>query len=148
PSGSPPSGSRVTLEILGTGLAHEPATIESVDPLRGEGLTQAIGEALQQAEVTSCDLQYRISDLNGEHYRFKEMVFAMMRFERKPRPKLFDLWHPIEYLGDIGAAIGPTVLAVALHAAQEGYAVGPSVLCSFGNDDGARAAVVARAVAL
>jgi 3-oxoacyl-[acyl-carrier-protein] synthase-1 len=148
PAGArPPAGTSVVLEILGTGAGQESATIESDDPLRGDGLAQAISSAMRQAGVTIHDLHYRISDLNGEHYRFKEMVFAMMRFERKPKPKLFDLWHPIEYIGDVGAAIGPTVLAVALHAAQKGYGVGPNVLCTFGSDDGARAAIVARAAA-
>jgi len=70
------------------------------------------------------------------------MVLAMMRLPRKPKPKLFALWHPIEYIGDVGAAIGPVVLGVALHAGQEGYGIGPTVLCTFGNDDGERAAIV------
>jgi len=80
--------------------------------------------------------------LNGEHYKFKEMVLAMMRFKRTPKPILFDLWHPIEYIGEAGAAIGPLVFGVALDASQKSYAIGPRVLCTFGNDDGERAAVV------
>ncbi len=66
----------------------------------------------------------------------------MMRYQRKPKPKLFDLWHPIEHIGDVGAAIGPLVLGVALHAGQKGYGIGPTVLCTFGNDNGERAAAV------
>jgi 3-oxoacyl-[acyl-carrier-protein] synthase-1 len=131
------------LQILGMGLAREKATIESEEPLRADGLVQAIREAFREGGVTYEDLHYRITDLNGEHYKFKEMTLAMMRFPRKPKPKLFDLWHPIEYLGDVGAAIGPIVLGVALHASQKGYAIGPIVLCTFGNDDGERAALVA-----
>ncbi len=130
------------LEILGTGIAKENATIESENPLRGDGLTQAIGEAFKQSGLTIQEMYYRITDLNGEHYKFKEMVFAMMRYERKPKPKLFDLWHPIEFIGDVGAAIGPIVLSVAFHACQKNYGVGPTVLCTFGNDDGERAALV------
>ena len=105
-------------------------------------LTKAIGEAFQNANMTIEDVQYRITDLNGEHYRFKEMVFAMMRYERKPKPKLFDLWHPIEYIGDVGAAIGPIVLGVALHASKKNYGIGPIPLCTFSNDDEERAAIV------
>jgi 3-oxoacyl-[acyl-carrier-protein] synthase-1 len=52
------------------------------------------------------------------------------------------LWHPIEYIGDVGAAIGPIVLGVALHASQKGYGIGPTVLCTFANDNGERAATV------
>lgn len=139
PAGGSPAGE---LEVLGTGIAREKATIESEEPLRGDGLTQAIGETFNEAGLTIQDMHYRITDLNGEHYKFKEMALAMIRYERKPKPKLFDLWHPIEYIGDVGAAIGPIVLAVALHASQKGYGIGPTVLCTFGNDSGERAAVV------
>ena len=106
------------------------------------GMIDAIGQALGQARLPLDDLQYRISDLNGEHYRFKEMVLAMLRYERKPKPKLFDLWHPIEYLGDVGAAIAPIVFGVALDAGRKRYGIGPRALCTFGNDDGERAAIV------
>lgn len=130
------------LHVRGLGLAHETATVESNQPLRAEGLTRAIREAFDDAAVTIQDLQYRISDLNGEHYKFKEMTLAMLRFERKPKPRLFDLWHPIEYFGDVGAAIGPILLALALHAGRKGYAIGPNALSTLSNDDGERAALV------
>jgi 3-oxoacyl-[acyl-carrier-protein] synthase-1 len=141
-----PFGGNATgeLKILGTGMAREKATIESEEPLRSDGLIQAIGEAFDKAGLTIDEIHYRITDLNGEHYKFKEMVFAMMRYERHPKPKLFDLWHPIEYIGDVGAAIGPIILGVALHAGQKGYGVGATVLCTFGNDDGERAAIVVK----
>jgi 3-oxoacyl-[acyl-carrier-protein] synthase-1 len=136
------AGPGTTLQVLGIGLAREDATIESDRPLRAVGLTMAIREALAQAGLTIQEVQYRITDMNGEHYKFKEMTLSMMRFERKPKPKLFDLWHPIEYLGDVGAAIGPIVLGVALHAGQKGYGIGPTTICTFGNDDGERAAII------
>jgi 3-oxoacyl-[acyl-carrier-protein] synthase-1 len=137
-AGSSTSGE---LEILGTGLEREESTIESEDPLRGNVLTKSIGEALEKAGLSIQEMHYRIADLNGEHYKFKEMIFAMMRYEREPGPKLFDLWHPIEYIGEVGAAIGPLVLGLAFHAGQKEYCVGPTVLCTFGNDNGERAAV-------
>jgi 3-oxoacyl-[acyl-carrier-protein] synthase-1 len=132
------------LQILGVGLARELATIESEEPLRAEGLTEAIRQAFSEGGVTADDLDYRISDLNGEHYKFKEMMLAMMRFERRPRRQLFDLWHPIEYIGDVGAAIGPILLGLALHAGTKRYGIGPTVLCTVGDDAGRRAAIVAR----
>ena len=54
------------------GLAREKATIESEEPLRTNGIVLAIREALSEGEVTFQDLHYRITDLNGEHYKFKE----------------------------------------------------------------------------
>ena len=130
------------LTVLATSVGFEPATIESEDPLRGDGMTAVIREALAEADRTIQDVHYRLADLNGEHYKFKEMVLAMGRFSRKPTPKLFDVWHPIEYIGDVGAAIGPLLLGLALHAGRGGYGNGPTVLSTLANDNGARAAVV------
>jgi 3-oxoacyl-[acyl-carrier-protein] synthase-1 len=136
------TGPRDALRILGMGLGLEAATVDSEEPLRAAGLIEAMGAALKDSGMSLDELHYRITDLNGEHYRFKEMVLAMLRYERKPKPKLFDLWHPIEYIGDVGTAISPVVLGVALDASRRRYGIGPRVLCTFGNDDGERAALV------
>ncbi|MDH0865776.1 hypothetical protein [Mitsuaria sp. GD03876] len=132
------------LQILGWGSGHEPATPDSEVPLRGDGLIEAIGQALQASGLSMQESHFRISDLNGEHDRFKEMTFAMLRYERHPRPLLNELWHPVEHVGEVGAAIGPLLLAVALHAGQRDYGVGSTALCTLSNDDGARACVVTR----
>jgi 3-oxoacyl-[acyl-carrier-protein] synthase-1 len=140
------SGQKSEIQILGIGFGRESATVESDEPLRGEGLTDAVRSALTMAALRIEDVHYRITDLNGEHYRFKEMALAMLRFERQPRPQLFDLWHPAEFIGDVGAAIGPLAFGIGLHAGHYGYGTGPTVLYTFGNDDGARAAVIGRFV--
>ena len=138
------SRSGESLEVLGIGFGKESATIDSERPFRAKGLEKAIRDALAEAQMDIFDITYRITDLNGEHYKFKEAAFTLMRFEHKPVKREFPLWHPIENIGDPGAAIGPCVLACALHAGQKGYEPGNIVLCHFGNDDGERAAVVAR----
>lgn len=70
-------------------------------------------------------------------------MLAAMRFEHgQRREELFDLWHPIEYIGEVGAAIGPCVFALAHHAIKNGYAPGPIALCHFSNDNGERAAAM------
>lgn len=139
------------LQILGTAMGHEPATIDSDQPFVGNGLTQAVRGALAAAQTLLFDIDYRITDLNGEHYRFKEAAFVQARLQRKvaggrqARPGwLLDLWHPIEFVGDVGAAVGPLILSVALHAGRKGYAPSPLSLCHFSNDDGTRAAAVVR----
>lgn len=129
---------RGELEFLGLALAREEATIESENPLRGDGLAGAIGQALKMANLTIEDMDYRIADLDGEHYQFKEMVLALTRYQRKVRQDLFDMWHPSEYIGNVGAAISPVILGVALHASQHGYGPGPRIMCTLGNDDGER----------
>jgi 3-oxoacyl-[acyl-carrier-protein] synthase-1 len=130
------------LRITGWGMVQETATIESTEPLRGVGLTAAIKQALAQAGVRMTDVAYRMTDLSGEHYKFKEAMLASMRLDRGPREGAFELWHPIEYLGEIGAAVLPCLLAWARHAHALGYAPGPRALCHLGSDDGGRAALV------
>jgi 3-oxoacyl-[acyl-carrier-protein] synthase-1 len=137
-------GNAGKLEILSASLGRETATIESEHPLKAVGLTEAIRNALCEARLTMDEIDYRLADLNGEHYKFKEMALAISRFARAARPDPFDIWHPIEYVGDVGAAIGPLLLAVALDAGRKEYGPGPASLCTLASDEGERAALVLR----
>lgn len=130
------------LRIIGAGRALEPGGIESTQPTRGEGLTRALRAALEDAGVSMTEIGFRLSDLSGEHYKFKEAMFAAMRLDPRPRAEPLPMWHPIEYLGEIGAAVLPCLLAWADHAMRQGYADGPRALCHVGSDPGERAAFV------
>jgi 3-oxoacyl-[acyl-carrier-protein] synthase I len=132
------------LEVLGLGFGRESGTIESTVPCRGEGLTRAIREAVTEAGIDFGTIAFRVTDLNGEHYKFKEAMIAVARMEKRPHHEPFELWHPIEFVGEIGAAIGPAALALALTASAKGYAPGDVALFHFSNDDGERAAIVTR----
>jgi len=127
----------------GMGFAREEATIESEEPLRGDGLAEAIRMALSEAGIDLGDLDYRLTDVSGEQYGFKEAALALSRVLRK-RKRGFDIWHPADCIGEVGAAALPCMLGVALFASRKGYAPGPGVLCHLGNDDGKRAALVVR----
>jgi 3-oxoacyl-[acyl-carrier-protein] synthase-1 len=135
------SASGGDLQVLGTGIAIEKAVIESDEPVRGEGLASAIKQSLTAANTQMAATSYRLTDLNGEHYKFKEAALAFNRLLRE-RVERHPLWHPIEYVGEVGAAIGPLVFAVALDANRKGYAPGPITLCHFSDDGGERAAAV------
>ena len=130
------------LEILGIGQAIESGTIESERPTRGEGMTAAVRDAFAEAGITIHETAYRITDLSGEHYKFKEAAFIRGRFLKKRMKELYELWHPVEYIGEIGAANVPCALAVGLHAGMKRYACGNRALCHFGSDAGERAACV------
>jgi 3-oxoacyl-[acyl-carrier-protein] synthase-1 len=129
------------VRCLGIGFGHEKATISSEEPLRAEGLVQAITGALADSKLKMGDLDYRITDVNGEQYGFKETTLALTRILRQ-RKEEFDFWHPVDCIGEVGAAIVPSVLSIALAAARRGYSLGEKVLCHFGNDSGERAAVI------
>lgn len=129
------AGVKPELRVLGIGMAMEDATISSDKPFRGEGMTCAVREALSEAGLTIDETSYRITDLTGEHYKFKEAAFVAGRFFRVPVPALHDLWHPAEFLGEIGAAHVPCALGLALHGGQRGYTNGPRALLHFGNGE-------------
>jgi 3-oxoacyl-[acyl-carrier-protein] synthase I len=140
--GVDPSDRADTLHIRGLGWGHEPSPVGSLEPLRADGLTQAVRDALAQAGVRLNQVACRLTDLTGEHHLFKEAAFVAGRLNGGPRAQPLDLWHPAEYIGHVGAAILPCLLAQALHACQHGYAPGPWLICQVGDDAGQRAAIV------
>jgi 3-oxoacyl-[acyl-carrier-protein] synthase-1 len=125
------------------GFGEEPSVPGSTVPLRADGLVEALRAAFKDGGLTYDDVDYRISGLNGEQAFFKEASLALTRTLHKPKP-VFDLWHPSDCVGEIGAAIVPCILSVALAAARKAYAPGKGVLCQFGNDAGTRSALILR----
>lgn len=135
-----PSGKRELL-CAGLGFGLEEAHIDSGEPLRADGLTTAIKGALANAGCEMHDLDYRITDLSGEQYCFKEAALALSRILRK-RKEECDIWHPAECVGEAGAAAGVAALAVADSACRKAYTAGANVLGHMANDAGQRAAMV------
>jgi 3-oxoacyl-[acyl-carrier-protein] synthase-1 len=136
-----PPGAQPELCCTGLGFATEHAHIESELPLRGDGLTAAVRAALAEASCGLHDIDYRIADLSGEHYYFKEAALVVGRLLRVVRSEI-DLWHPAECIGETGALAGLAILVVAEAAARTGYAPGRRVLAHLSGDDGGRAAAV------
>jgi 3-oxoacyl-[acyl-carrier-protein] synthase-1 len=136
-----PKGEPGELLCLGVGSAAEPAPLRSGEPLRADGLTAAITHALMESGCELHDLDFRITDISGEQYFFKEASLALARSLRKPRNE-FDLWHPAEGIGETGAGAGPAMIATALTACRKGYARGPRVLLHGSADATVRVAAV------
>jgi 3-oxoacyl-[acyl-carrier-protein] synthase I len=129
------------LVCTGVGFGVETAHVDSELPLRADGLSDAIRAALSEAGCEMHDMHFRITDLAGEHYYFKEAALALSRTLRG-RKEEFDLWHPAEAIGETGAVAGLAVLAVAHAASCKGFGPGPRILAHMANDDGRRAALV------
>jgi 3-oxoacyl-[acyl-carrier-protein] synthase-1 len=139
--GPPGRAKEPELLCLGMGIGQETATVESEEPLRADGLVAAFRAAFAEAGRTIDDLDFRITDSNGEQYWFKEAALAVTRTLRV-RKELFEIWHPADCIGETGAAAGPCILGVALAATRKHYAPGHGSLCHFGGDDGERVALV------
>lgn len=139
------SGKNGELRVLGMGFGSEAATVASDLPLRATGQVESIRGALEESGIPIVRIGYRNTDVNGEHYKFKE---AMLSQGRLLRPKLEDgrsgltLWHAAECVGEIGAAHVPCALAMSLCAGQKEFAPGTRCLLHFSGDGSQRAACV------
>jgi 3-oxoacyl-[acyl-carrier-protein] synthase-1 len=131
----------VNLVCRGLGVAREEALPDSGRPLRADGLTTSIMGALQEAGCAMQDIDWRVTDNSGEQYYFKEAAIALARLLRV-RKEEFDIWHPAECVGEVGAAIGPIMIGAVLAAGQRGYAPGAMALLHAGDDSGDRYAAV------
>jgi 3-oxoacyl-[acyl-carrier-protein] synthase I len=134
------NGGMSELLCTGIGFSREVAHIESGKPLRAEGLTQAIKNALSDARCEMHHMNFRITDLSGEQYYFKEAALALSRTLRQTKEE-FDLWHPAECTGEQGSVAGVAVLAMAETACRKGFANGPNIMVHMSNDTGHRAAL-------
>lgn len=128
------------LLCTGIGFGHELAHIDSGEPLRAEGLTNAIKASLGDCGRQLHDMDFRITDNSGEQYYFKEATLALSRILRQ-RKEDFDIWHPAECIGEAGAVSGVAVIAAAREACFKSYVPGPNILTHWANDAGQRAAV-------
>lgn len=129
------------LLCTGIGFAMEPSHIDSEQPLRAEGLGKAIRVALKDAAREMHELDFRIADISGEQYYFKEAALALGRVLRV-RKEEFDIWHPAECIGETGAVAGLASIVVADAACRKGYAPGHHILLHAANDAGQRAAAI------
>ncbi|MEM9793984.1 MAG: hypothetical protein AAF848_13660 [Pseudomonadota bacterium] len=134
------------LAVRGLGFGTEKAHITSGDPLRADGMVTAMRTAFEEAGIVYDDIAYRIADLDGEQYYFREAALAQARLWRGARDPE-DIWLPCDGMGQTGAAVVPICLGVGLVAAQKGYAPGPIALIHTADDAGRRAAIVTEGAA-
>lgn len=129
------------LICYGIGLGKENAFLGSGEPLRADGLVQAVSSAFKDSGKTIRDVHYRITDISGEQYYFKEASLTLLRILRDLREE-FDIWHPADCLGETGAAITPILINVVQAAHEKAFSPGKSALLQCGNDEGERIAMV------
>jgi 3-oxoacyl-[acyl-carrier-protein] synthase-1 len=140
-----PAGQGAGPELVCTGLGFgiEKATVNSEEPLRADGLASAIKAALSEVGCDMGALDFRITDVAGEQYHFKEASLALSRILRTRKAE-FDIWHPADCVGEVGAASGLIIAAVGAFATHKEYDKGKNILLHLGNDGGQRAAVVSQ----
>lgn len=137
--GAPVTDDVSRLHCIGMGFAIEKATVEAELPQRADGLSAAIKAAESEAGFSIGTTDFRITDLSGEQYYFKEAALALSRTLRE-RKEFYDIWHPADCFGEVGAAIGPAKLIVLQNALVKNWSPGTRILSHAGGDNGKRAA--------
>jgi 3-oxoacyl-[acyl-carrier-protein] synthase-1 len=106
--------------IVGASQTIEPKPWYSGEATIGKGLTDALHGVFdlptfngRKAEVTYCDL-------NGESWRVDEWMFAYTR-TGKSHGEPLNIRHPADCWGDVGAASGALLAALATHEFTHGH---------------------------
>lgn len=131
--------------VGGAAVARDPASKDvRVTPEFGLGLTAAIRLAAQELDAEAPLVHSVFADINGERWRSEAWGFAVLRLS-----ELFvnagDYEAPASCWGDLGAATGAALAALAIHAWQRGLANGPLSLLIASSQGGAHGAVLLRA---
>ena len=139
---STPEHTPSDIMITGIGTGEETATLDNADePLRGNGMAQAIRNACREAGIAIHDTQYRVSSVSGEEYFFKEAALSITRALKQKVPE-HQLLHPADSIGEVGAAIGGAMVIMDYYALRKGYTPGNRGLHMISNDDARRGAYV------
>jgi 3-oxoacyl-[acyl-carrier-protein] synthase-1 len=133
---------RKVIGLYGPGIAQEQGHIYSEEPYRGEGLDQAINQAMRQSGQSQFNVIY--SSMNGERYWAKEFGVAMIRSLKGQGDEL-KIEHPADCYGDIGTATGPILMGLAAEALWKNDKHNSSIVYSASDGPG-RAAVVLRKI--
>lgn len=130
--------------LQGQAHGHEPGHLYADEPYLGEGLA-ATFEALFEQAGTDEPVQTVYSSFNGEHHWAREFGVARLR-QTAAFTSDHAMEHPAECFGDMGAAHGVALTALASHAVRHGYRRDPCLVYA-SSDHGERAAALLRRAA-
>ncbi len=137
----PVKAGKPQLVCVGLGFGVEKAHVYSEEPCRADGLTGAIKESLEDAGCGESILDFKMTDMTGEQYYFKETSIAFSRLDRTKRTE-FDIWHPTDCIGEVGCVVGLVMLGVLKAANEKEYSKGCNILTHLSNDDGKRSSLI------
>lgn len=132
-------GSRARARIRLPGVGSEEGHMYARAPHRGDGLATAIEAATRTCAPGAIRTVY--AGLNGEHYGTREWQVAAVRNGHAFAGDVAVV-HPVDCLGDPGAALGATLLVLAAGALQRGYHGGPALVWAASDGPQRAAAVV------
>ncbi len=130
-------GDTCLVSVAAPGLAQESGHLYSELPYLGEGMASAIKQSL--TNFNGANIQRIYSSMNGERFWIKELSVGLMR-NQKHLNKKYQIEHPADCYGDLGAASGAVLIALAAqHLFKQNKAMSHLVCCA--SDYGFRSAV-------
>lgn len=104
----PRTGTSACLRGVGTG---EEPVVRTTGRVSAAGLVRAMRGALDDAAARVGDVALLAVDLASERLPVHEMAVAKARLRGRAGGRAWNVWKPQMEVGDIGAALGPLVLA-------------------------------------
>jgi 3-oxoacyl-[acyl-carrier-protein] synthase I len=133
-----------SLWIEGIGSAHEDWRLGGDVPLRSNGLTAAIRNAVKTANTEVAAMDFHASGMTGESWYAKEVSLTLSRCMERKKAE-FPHLITASLLGETGAASPLLTLAwLAGMMGSRSDQLGSKALLHFAGDDGKRSALVVR----
>lgn len=126
-------------QLLGTAHGQEPGHLYATENYLGEGLAGTFESLLTESPPPE-PIGSVYCSFNGERYWAREFGVARLR-QSKSFVADHQMEHPAECFGDMGAAQGPALAALAAHGVQQGYRKAPCLVYA-SSDYGDRAATL------
>ncbi|MEI8720151.1 MULTISPECIES: beta-ketoacyl synthase N-terminal-like domain-containing protein [unclassified Mesorhizobium] len=131
----------VHVAIHGVGTAQESDGVLSERFSQGRAMLGALRDAISGSGPAEPDINFVVSNGNGERYSGWEQLMVRQRFYRTRR-EVLPTAYPAMTIGDIGAAGGAMALMLAADSFMNDYAPGPTAMCEVASEGGLRAAAV------
>jgi 3-oxoacyl-[acyl-carrier-protein] synthase-1 len=137
------AGIRPLVQVLGAASGLEAGHLYAEDSYLGEGLAAAFA-SLFAAAPPPAPIATVYASFNGEHYWAREWGVARMRWARYFEAD-HAMEHPAEVFGDLGAAHGAVMTAMAAQSVRQGVCRSPCLV--YASSDHADRAVTLLAAA-
>ncbi len=138
-----PLGLPLQVPLLGAAAGQEPGHLYAQAPYRGDGLSETLAQLFQLSPPAE-PVATVYSSFNGERYWAREFGVARTRHSAAFAGDAL-MEHPAEVFGDLGAAHGPALLALAAHALHGGYRPAPCLVVASSDHADRAAALLTRA---
>jgi 3-oxoacyl-[acyl-carrier-protein] synthase-1 len=117
----------VSVVVHGAASAMDPGHRYGTAPAKGEGLADALAQLRQRMPPLPGPISTTFAGFNGENFDAKLWGVARMRHSDLFSPAMV-IEHPADTFGDVGAAMGAILVALAAESIRTGTRQGPALI--------------------